>query len=95
MLDGDLRRIKLAYSVLFSLPGTPVLFYGEEIGLGENLKAEGRMAVRVPMQWSASAAGSRPDPKTPGRRRRASSARSTSTCATSAATRTRCCGHRC
>jgi trehalose synthase len=63
MLDGDLRRMKLAYSVLFSLPGTPVLFYGEEIGLGENLKGEGRMAVRIPMQWSASG-GFSPNPKT-------------------------------
>ncbi|MBB2914689.1 maltose alpha-D-glucosyltransferase/alpha-amylase [Streptosporangium becharense] len=63
MLDGDQRRLKLAYSVLFSLPGTPVLFYGEEIGLGENLEAEGRMAVRIPMQWS-SGGGFSPDPKT-------------------------------
>ncbi|MDP9864746.1 MULTISPECIES: alpha-amylase family protein [Streptosporangium] len=63
MLDGDPRRLKLAYSVLFSLPGTPVLFYGEEIGLGENLGAEGRMAVRIPMQWSRSG-GFSPDPKT-------------------------------
>ncbi|MGV9376340.1 alpha-amylase family protein [Nonomuraea sp. NPDC003707] len=53
MLGGDLRRMKMAYSLLFSLPGTPVIFYGEEIGMGENLDAEGRMAVRVPMQWSA------------------------------------------
>ncbi|MER7128131.1 alpha-amylase family protein [Streptosporangium saharense] len=52
MLDGDQRRLKLAYSVLFSLPGTPVLFYGEEIGLGENPEGEGRMAVRIPMQWT-------------------------------------------
>ncbi|GAA0843723.1 alpha-amylase family protein [Streptosporangium amethystogenes subsp. fukuiense] len=64
MLDGDVRRLKLAYSVLFSMPGTPVLFYGEEIGLGENLEAEGRMAVRVPMQWSAGG-GFSADPKTP------------------------------
>jgi len=40
------------YSLLFSLPGTPSLFYGEEIGMGEDLDAEGRMAVRTPMQWS-------------------------------------------
>ncbi|MEU6780214.1 alpha-amylase family protein [Nonomuraea angiospora] len=53
MLGGDLRRMKMAYSLLFSLPGTPVIFYGEEIGMGEDLGAEGRMAVRVPMQWSA------------------------------------------
>jgi trehalose synthase len=52
MLGGDLRRVKMAYSLLFSLPGTPVMFYGEEIGMGENLDAEGRMAVRTPMQWS-------------------------------------------
>jgi trehalose synthase len=52
MLDNDLDRIKMVYSLLFSLPGTPVLFYGEEIGMGENLAAEGRSAVRTPMQWT-------------------------------------------
>ena len=52
MVDGDRRRIELAYSLLYSLPGTPVLFYGEEIGLGENLAMDGREAVRLPMQWS-------------------------------------------
>ncbi|MET8004548.1 alpha-amylase family protein [Nonomuraea glycinis] len=52
MLGGDPRHVKLVYSLLFSLPGTPVLFYGEEIGMGEDLRAEGRMAVRTPMQWS-------------------------------------------
>jgi trehalose synthase len=52
MLGGDPQRIRMAYSLLFSLPGTPVLFYGEEIGMGENLDATGRMAVRTPMQWS-------------------------------------------
>ncbi|GII66279.1 alpha-amylase [Sphaerisporangium krabiense] len=52
MLDGDPRKIRMVYSLLFSLPGTPVLFYGEEIGMGENLKAEGRQAVRTPMQWT-------------------------------------------
>ncbi len=53
MLDGDPQRIRMVYSLLFSLPGTPVLFYGEEIGLGENLDAGERMAVRPPMQWEA------------------------------------------
>jgi trehalose synthase len=53
MLDGDPRRIRMVYSLLFSLPGTPVLFYGEEIGMGEDLDLEGRMAVRTPMQWTA------------------------------------------
>lgn len=52
MLGGDQQRIRMVYSLLFSLPGTPVLFYGEEIGMGENLAAEGRMAVRTPMQWT-------------------------------------------
>lgn len=52
MLDGDPRRIRMVYSLLFSLPGTPVLFYGEEIGMGENLDLEGRHTVRTPMQWS-------------------------------------------
>ncbi|MFC4243889.1 alpha-amylase family protein [Gryllotalpicola reticulitermitis] len=55
MLDGDQRRIRMVYSLLFALPGTPVLFYGEEIGLGEDLDADGRLAVRTPMQWSADA----------------------------------------
>ncbi|UNX54678.1 alpha-amylase family protein [Georgenia sp. TF02-10] len=53
MLDGDPRRLKMAYSLLFALPGTPVLFYGEEIGMGENLQMPGRNAVRSPMQWTA------------------------------------------
>jgi maltose alpha-D-glucosyltransferase/alpha-amylase len=53
MLSGDIERLKMAYSLMFSLPGTPVLFYGEEIGMGENLSVEGRFAVRTPMQWTA------------------------------------------
>lgn len=53
MLGGDERRLRMAYSLMFSLPGTPVLFYGEEIGMGENLDVEGRLAVRTPMQWTA------------------------------------------
>ncbi|MFH8252264.1 alpha-amylase family protein [Microbacterium sp. B2969] len=52
MLGGDPRRLRLAYSLLFSLPGAPVLFYGEEIGMGENPELRGRLAVRTPMQWS-------------------------------------------
>ena len=52
MLSGDQDRLRMAYSLLFSLPGTPVLFYGEEIGMGENLDVPGRSAVRTPMQWS-------------------------------------------
>lgn len=52
MFDGDLERLKMVYSLLFALPGTPVLFYGEEIGMGENLAVPGREAVRTPMQWT-------------------------------------------
>jgi glycosidase len=52
MLGGDQRRIRMVYSLMFSLPGTPVLFYGEEIGMGENLDAEDRLSVRTPMQWT-------------------------------------------
>jgi maltose alpha-D-glucosyltransferase/alpha-amylase len=54
---GDRRRIELAYSLLFSLPGTPVLRYGDEIGMGENLRLKERMAIRTPMQWSAARQG--------------------------------------
>jgi maltose alpha-D-glucosyltransferase/alpha-amylase len=52
MLDGNQHAIRMVYSLAFSLPGTPVLFYGEEIGMGENLDIEGRLSVRSPMQWS-------------------------------------------
>jgi maltose alpha-D-glucosyltransferase/alpha-amylase len=54
---GDRRRIELAYSLLFSLPGTPVVRYGDEIGMGENLRLRERMAIRTPMQWSADPQG--------------------------------------
>ena len=53
MLDGDEQAIRMVYSLAFSLPGTPVLFYGEEIGMGENLEIDGRYSVRSPMQWSS------------------------------------------
>jgi maltose alpha-D-glucosyltransferase / alpha-amylase len=52
MLGNDRRRIELAYALQFSLRGTPVLRYGEEIGMGDDLKLEGRDAIRTPMQWS-------------------------------------------
>ena len=57
MLGGDPRRLRMVYSLLFTLPGTPVLFYGEEIGMGENPSLAGRSAVRTPMQWSSSRNG--------------------------------------
>ena len=52
MFKGDRRRIELAYSLMFSLPGTPLLRYGDEIGMGDDLSLEGRTSVRTPMQWS-------------------------------------------
>jgi maltose alpha-D-glucosyltransferase/alpha-amylase len=52
MLGNDRRRIELAYALQFSLRGTPVLRYGEEIGMGEDLSLKGREAIRTPMQWS-------------------------------------------
>jgi trehalose synthase len=51
MLGGDGPRLRMAWSLLFSLPGTPVILYGDEVGLGEDLAREGRMSVRVPMDW--------------------------------------------
>ncbi len=57
MLRGDRRHIELAYALQFSLPGTPVVRYGEEIGMGENLALEGREAIRTPMQWDSSRNG--------------------------------------
>lgn len=49
---GDRRHVELAYSMLFALPGAPVIRYGDEIGMGEDLSLEGRTAVRTPMQCS-------------------------------------------
>jgi trehalose synthase len=53
MVGGDPDRIRLAYALAFSLPGTPVLFYGEEIGMRESLEIPGRFSVRSPMQWTS------------------------------------------
>jgi maltose alpha-D-glucosyltransferase/alpha-amylase len=52
MLGADRRRLELAYSLLFTLPGTPVLRYGDEIGMGDNLELPERECGRTPMQWS-------------------------------------------
>jgi len=53
MLQGDRRRLEQAYSLLMALPGAPVLRYGDEIGMGENLHLPERNCARTPMQWSA------------------------------------------
>jgi len=52
MLEGDRRRIELAYSLMFTLPGTPVVHYGDELGMGDDLLLPERKSVRTPMQWS-------------------------------------------
>jgi maltose alpha-D-glucosyltransferase/alpha-amylase len=57
MLGNDRRRLEMTYALQFSLPGTPVIRYGDEIGMGENLTLEERNAIRTPMQWSNSLHG--------------------------------------
>ena len=57
MLGGDGRRIAMAFSLMLALPGTPVIWYGDEIGMGDNMDLKERNPVRTPMQWSASGNG--------------------------------------
>ena len=52
MLGGDQRRLELAYSLMLTLPGTPVIRYGDELGMGDNLALPERKCARTPMQWS-------------------------------------------
>ncbi|HEY3928853.1 MAG TPA: maltose alpha-D-glucosyltransferase [Candidatus Koribacter sp.] len=53
LLENDRRKIELMNALLFSLPGTPVVYYGDEIGMGDNIYLGDRNGVRTPMQWSA------------------------------------------
>jgi len=53
MLGNDRRKLELAFSLLFSLPGTPMMQYGDEIGIGDNLRLPERECARTPMQWTA------------------------------------------
>jgi maltose alpha-D-glucosyltransferase/alpha-amylase len=53
LLQNDRAKIELANSILFTLPGTPVLYYGDEIAMGDNIWLNDRNGVRTPMQWSA------------------------------------------
>ena len=53
LLGNDRKRIELLNVLLFSLPGTPVIYYGDEIGMGDNIFLGDRNGVRTPMQWSA------------------------------------------
>ena len=52
MLQGDRRRLELAYSLMLTLPGTPVIRYGDEIAMGDDLSLPERQCARTPMQWS-------------------------------------------
>jgi len=65
LLENDLERIKLMNSLLLSMPGTPVLYYGDEIGMGDNIFLGDRDGVRTPMQWTSDRNGgfSRADPQ--------------------------------
>jgi len=57
LLDNNRSRIELLNSLLFSFPGTPILYYGDEIGMGDDVELGDRNGVRTPMQWNASANG--------------------------------------
>src|SRR5690606_40614442 len=52
LLERDRRRVELLKSFLLSMPGTPVLYYGDEIGMGDNIHLGDRDGVRTPMQWT-------------------------------------------
>src|SRR5260370_23954229 len=53
MRGNDRRRLELGFSLLFSLPGTPMMQYGDEIGIGDNLRLPERECARTPMQWTS------------------------------------------
>lgn len=52
LLNNDRRKVELLYTILFSLPGTPVIYYGDEIGMGDNVYLGDRFGVRTPMHWN-------------------------------------------
>jgi maltose alpha-D-glucosyltransferase/alpha-amylase len=57
LLDNDRRKVELANSLLFTLPGSPIIYYGDEIGMGDNIDLFDRNGVRTPMQWDDSPNG--------------------------------------
>src|SRR5207302_5111602 len=64
LMDNDRRKIELMNSLLLSFPGTPIIYYGDEIGMGDNIYLGDRNGVRTPMQWTPDRNGgfSRVDP---------------------------------
>ena len=54
LLDNDRRKIEVANSILFTLIGSPIIYYGDEIGMGDNIGLDDRNGVRTPMQWDSS-----------------------------------------
>ncbi len=52
LVDNDINTIELLNALIFSLPGTPIIYYGDEIGMGDNIYLGDRNGVRTPMQWS-------------------------------------------
>lgn len=57
MFNNDQQRMELAFSLMFSMPGVPMIRYGDEIGMGDNLRLQGRSSVRTPMQWADTSHG--------------------------------------
>jgi maltose alpha-D-glucosyltransferase / alpha-amylase len=53
LMEGDRRKIELLHSILFTLPGSPILYYGDELGMGDQIWLDDRDGVRTPMQWNA------------------------------------------
>src|SRR5437867_9184577 len=64
LMENSRRRVELMHAMLFSMPGTPIVYYGDEIGMGDNIYLGDRNGVRTPMQWSSDRNGgfSRADP---------------------------------
>jgi maltose alpha-D-glucosyltransferase/alpha-amylase len=54
LLDNDQRKIEMANSLIFTLPGSPIIYYGDEIGMGDNIWLPDRNGLRTPMQWNSS-----------------------------------------